>query len=360
MTFSTFNRFFQSRLVNHLIFWTLFVLVGSFIFSYQQNFPYLFYLLNFVVQLPVLLLYTYLVVYALVPFLLLKGRYLTFFGLVAVSSACASLLKLFVGKHVYFALFIPKALHPKEWYNLDTFLINLLWIIGPAVLFAMFKYYKNWIRSQDITNEAERKRLASELQLLKAQLNPHFLFNTFNNLYVLALNKSDKTPAVIAKMSDLFHYILYECNATEVPVSKEIKLIEDYIDLERIRYSDRLYISFKKEVDDYNFLIPPMLLYAFVENCFKHGSSPDPDLPWIKILIRVKNKHLVFEASNSIPSSNNVMDVIPEGQGLLNTRRRLELIYPQSHQLVIRKEKNEFLVKLDIQAKGPKTNVSHD
>jgi LytS/YehU family sensor histidine kinase len=268
-------------------------------------------------------------------------------------------LKLFVGKYVYFALFIPKALHPKEWYTLDAFLANLVWMIGPAVLFAMFKYYRNWIRSQDITNEAERKRLASELQLLKAQLNPHFLFNTFNNLYVLALNKSDKTPAVIAKISDMFHYILYECNATEVPVSKEIKLIEDYIDLERIRYSDRLYISFKKEVDDYHFLIPPMLLYAFVENCFKHGSSPDPDLPWIKILIRVKNNRLVFEASNSIPSASNIKEVV-EGLGLSNTRRRLELLYPKNHQLVIRKEKKEFQVKLDIQAKVSNTNVGHD
>ena len=104
------------------------------------------------------------------------------------------------------------------------------------------------MKSQEIANEAERKRLASELQVLKAQLNPHFLFNTFNNLYVLALQKSDKTPVVIAKMSDMFHYILYECNANEVPVSKEIKLIEDYIQLEQLRYTERLFIHFEKIV----------------------------------------------------------------------------------------------------------------
>jgi two-component system LytT family sensor kinase len=360
MTFSSLNRLLQIRPINHMIYWVLFVLIGSFIFSYQQNFPFLFYLLNLLVQLPVLVFYTYFVVYVLVPYFLFKGRYFTFFGLLATVSGLASLLKLFIGKHVYYALFIPVSLHPKEWYTVDSFLMNLLWIVGPTVLFAMFKYYKNWIKSQDITNEAERKRLASELQVLKAQLNPHFLFNTFNNLYVLALNKSDKTPAVIAKISDMFHYILYECNATEVPVSKEIKLIEDYIELERLRYSDRLSINFIKEVDTYNFLIPPMLLYSFVENCFKHGSSPDPNMPWIKISIRIKNSRLVFEASNSIPSPNNLKGDITFGLGLSNTCRRLELIYPKNHQLVIRKEKNEFIVKLDIQGKGLKTNENND
>jgi LytS/YehU family sensor histidine kinase len=293
-------------------------------------------------------MYTYIAVYVLVPVFLLKGKYLIFFGSLAVSTALASLLKLLVGRYIYYALFIPEALHPKEWFSLDSFLVNLIWVMGPAIVFAMFKYYKNWMRSQDIANEAERKRLASELQVLKAQLNPHFLFNTFNNLYVLALQKSDKTPVVISKMSDMFHYILYECNATEVPVSKEIKLIEDFIELEQLRYTDRLSVSFEKHVDSYNYLIPPMLLYTFVENCFKHGSSPDPDSPWIKISIRIKNESFIFEASNSIPKAKKRDKEITGGVGLLNIRRRLELIYPQNHQLNISNGNDEFFVKLVI------------
>jgi two-component system LytT family sensor kinase len=346
MIFNTFNRLLQIRPVNHVIYWALFVLIGSFIFSYQQNFPYLFYFLNLVVHLPVLILYTYFVVYVLVPNFLLKGRYFSFFGSLSLSSGLASLLKLYISRNVYYALFIPAALHPKDWYSVDGFLINLLWIMGPTVLFAMFKYYKNWIRSQDISNEAERKRLATELQVLKGQLNPHFLFNTLNNLYSLALSKSSKTAVVIAKMSEMFHYILYECNATEVPVSKEIKLIENYIELEQIRYSDRLSVKFEKDVDNMNHLIPPMLLYSYVENCFKHGSSRDPNMPWIKISLRVKNSCLTFEALNSIPE--NGIGVNTEGVGLLNAKRRLELIYPQNHRLTVRKENSEFFVRLDI------------
>jgi two-component system LytT family sensor kinase len=346
MTLNTFNRLFQIRPVNHVTYWVTFVFIGSYIFSYQQNFPYQFYLLNLLVHLPVLILYTYFVVYALVPNFLLRGRYFSFLGSLVMTSALASLLKLSISKNVYYALFIPAALHPKDWYTADGFLINLLWIMGPTVLFAMFKYYKNWIRSQDISNEAERKRLATELQVLKGQLNPHFLFNTLNNLYSLALSKSSKTAIVIAKMSEMFHYILYECNATEVPVSKEIKLIENYIELEQIRYSDRLSVRFEKEVDNMSHLIPPMLLYSFVENCFKHGSSEDPNMPWIRISLRVKNDCLTFEALNSIPDGGKKDN--NEGVGLLNAKRRLELIYPQNHRLTVREENSEFFVRLDI------------
>ena len=348
MTLKTIYKFLDKRPIEHLAFWILFVLVGSFIFSYQQNFPYTFFLMNFLVHLPVFVLFTYWVVYYLVPVFLLNRRYWQFFPALVLSSGFAALMRILVGKYVYYALFIPKVLHPKEWINTDIFLLNLIWILAPAILFAMFKYYKNWINIQNLANEAEHKRLASELQLLKAQLNPHFLFNTFNNLYVLALQKSDKTPVIIAKMSDLFHYVLYECNAIEVPVSKEIKLIEDYIQLESLRYTDRLSISFEKDIDNFDCLIPPMLLYTFVENCFKHGSSPDPGSPWIKFLIRVKNNSFVFEASNSVPKANFNNNEIAGGVGLSNIKRRLDLIYPKNHELVIRKENYTFFVRLHI------------
>lgn len=345
MTFNTLYRVLQIRPVNHLIYWISFVIVGSYLFSYQQNFPIVFYLLNLLVHLPVLLIYTYLVIYRLVPRFLLRGKYILFFFLLACSSAIASLLKLYVSKNVYYALFIPKALHPRDWYTVDYFMINMLWIVGPTILFAMFRYYRNWIRSQDISREAEQKRLETELQVLKGQLNPHFLFNTLNNLYSLALSKSDKTAVVIAKMSGMFHYILYECNAIEVPVSKELKLIEDYIDLEQIRYSERLSIQFDKKIGNKNYLVPPMLLYSFVENCFKHGSSPDPDLPWIRISLKVRDNNLTFEATNSVPTNKGVN---AEGFGIMNSKRRLELIYPQNHKLIIREENNEFNVRLEI------------
>jgi sensor histidine kinase YesM len=302
------------------------------------------------VHLPVFLLFTYGAVYFLVPVFLIKRLYWQFTASLAICAGFAALLRILIGKYVYYTLFIPKVLHPKEWINLDIFFFNLIWILGPAIVFAMFKYYKNFMNTQALANEAERKHLASELQVLKAQLNPHFLFNTFNNLYVLALQKSDRTPIVISKMSDLFHYILYECNADEVPVSKEIKLLDDYIQLEELRYSDRLTFTFQKEIDNPDCLIPPMLLYTFVENCFKHGCSPDPGSSWIKLSVKVHQDSFEFEASNSIPKSN-VPDANfegGEGVGLSNIRRRLELIYPKNHELFMKKENNTFVVRLRI------------
>lgn len=348
MPINSIYQFLNKRPVLHLSFWLLFVLIGSFIFSYQQNFPYSFFLLNFVVHLPVFVLFSYGVVYLLVPKLLLNKKYWQFFASLFLATCTAAMLRILVGKYVYYALFIPEVLHPKEWFNIEIFFLNLIWIIGTTITFAMFKYYKNWMTSQTQANEAERKHLSSELQVLKAQLNPHFLFNTFNNLYVLSLQKSDKTPIAISKMSDLFHYILYECNSVEVPVSKEVKLIEDYIQLEELRYSDKLSITFDKDVDNLDCMIPPMLLYTFIENCFKHGCSNDPGLSWIKLRISVNNCRFVFEASNSVPKSVSQSKNSGGGVGLANIRRRLELIYPANHNLEIRKEDREFHVRLEI------------
>lgn len=349
----------NKRVVVHVLFWTLFVLIGSFLFSYQQNFPYSFFLLNFLVHLPVFLLFTYGVLYYLVPKLLLAQKYGLFFLALFFVLVAAALLRIFVSRYIYYGLFIPEILWPKEWFSLSVFFINLFWILGPAVVFAMFKYYKNWMNSQTLAQEAERKKLYSELQILKAQLNPHFLFNTFNNLYLLALQKSDKTPVVISKMSDMFHYILYECNAIEVPVSKEIKLIEDYIQLEGLRYADRLSVVFEKEIDNSDCLVPPMLLYTFVENCYKHGCSDDPGNPWIRLALSVKESRLEFIASNSIPATRNHTGDFSNGVGLANIRRRLELIYPKNHSLEIWKDNGVFNVMLIIQKKCTSITAGH-
>jgi len=357
MTLKKLYQLLNKRPVTHILYWSLFVLIGSFIFSYQQNFPYLFFLINFLVHLPIFLVFTYGVVYYLVPYFLQKRNLINFFVALFFVACTAAFLRILVSRYVYYAFFIPKVLHPKEWLSIETYFINLIWIIGPAVVFAMFKYYRDWANTQAIANEAERKHLSSELQVLKAQLNPHFLFNTFNNLYVLALQKSDKTPVVISKMSNLFHYILYECNPIEVSVKKEIKLINDYIELETLRYSDRLSVSFVTEIEQSEFKIPPMMLYTFVENCFKHGCSNDPGSPWIKLLVKVKDDFFEFEASNSIPPGDCVKNEIGGGVGLANIRRRLELIYPKNHQLEIRKEDCRFFVRLSIAKKQSKETI---
>lgn len=351
MQIKSFSRLINKRPVLHVLFWTIFVFVGSFIFSYQQNFPYEFYLVNFLVHLPLFLFYTYGTIYFLIPRFLLSRKYRLFFPAFILLTCFTTFLRILVSRYIYFALFIPKILYPSEWFSPEIFVINTFWIVAPAIVFAMFKYYKNWLNTQTLANEAERKQLASELQVLKAQLNPHFLFNTFNNLYVLALQKSDKTPEVISRMSDLFHYVLYECNSAEVPVSKELKLISDYIQLEELRYAERLSIRVKNEIENPEFLVPPMMLYTFVENCFKHGCANDPDSPWINLTIKTSGNRFEFEASNSIPRLAYTGKEKGGGVGLSNIKRRLELLYPKNHRLEIKNDNNVFVVRLEIQKK---------
>ncbi len=341
-------KYRKIRYLMHILFWTGFVLLGSFISSYDENFPYRFFLLNFIINIPVYVLYTYFNVYVLIYRFLWRKKNFLFIVLFPATILFFSFFKLAVTKFVFYQFFIPNFLHPEVWLSLELIFINVVWLLAPLVVFVAIKFYKDWVNSLSEKSEIEKRKLESELQLLKAQLNPHFLFNTLNNLYVLALQKNEKTPEIIAKISDLFHYILYECNATKVPLDKEIKLIENYIELEQIRYEDRLNLKLKKNIKDEGYLIPPMLLFTFVENCFKHGSSDDPGVSWIRLKIDQEANCLDFEADNSIPENGKKKKSKRNGVGLANISKRLELMYPGSYELNVKEEKTRFQVQLHI------------
>ncbi len=341
-------RYRKIKFLMHMLFWASFVLVGSFISAYEENFPYRFFLINFLVNLPVYILYTYISVYVLIYWFLWEKKYISLLLLFPLTIFAFSFLKLIVTKIIFYRFFIPSFLHPEQWISPDLLFINMVWLLAPMVVFVAIKFYKDWVNSLAEKSEIEKRKLESELQLLKAQLNPHFLFNTLNNLYVLALQKSDKTPEIIAKISELFHYILYECNATKVPLDKEIKLIENYIELEQIRYSDRLDLQLSKDIMNQSYMIPPMMLFTFVENCFKHGSSRDPGDSWIRLKINQKGNSLEFEADNSIPDKSIKRKSENKGVGLANINRRLELMYPGNYKLNIKEGQRKFLIQLHL------------
>ncbi len=335
------------RFLLHALFWIIWAVAASFILSYSQNYPFRFFLYNLIVNLPVYLLYTYLTVYILIGNLLRERNYLIFFPSFFLWSLFCSVLRLLANKFLFYDLFIPRFLRPEEWFNYELLVSAYMWLLVPAIFFSAIKFYKDLSANRKEKSEIEKRQLASELQLLKAQLNPHFLFNTLNNLYVLALKKSDKTPEVIAKMSEMFYYILYECNAVKVPLGHEIKLIENYIDLEMMRYSDRLKFTFTRELENQDFQLPPMLLFSIAENCFKHGSSKDPGQSWIRLELNQTGHVLDFKASNSKPEEllrNNGK----EGVGLANIKKRLDLLYKGNYNFQIFDEKNYYCVTLTI------------
>ena len=228
--------------------------------------------------------------------------------------------------------------------NINIILFNYPIVAGFAVIIKMMK--RSWLKQQE-TLQIAREKANAELQLLKAQIHPHFLFNTLNNIYFFTLTASQKAPEILTKLTDILRYILNECNQPLVPLVKELKMIEDYMALERIRYGDRLKMELEITGDYSHNMIPPLLLIPLVENSFKHGASKMLDQPWLNLTITIKEQSLYFLLSNSRPdeiilSQHNVHI------GLNNVKKRLQLLYPAAHELNIAESTKSFEVFMKI------------
>jgi sensor histidine kinase YesM len=235
--------------------------------------------------------------------------------------------------------------------NMNIILFNYPIVAGFAVIIKMMK--RSWLKQQE-TLQIAREKANAELQLLKAQIHPHFLFNTLNNIYFFTLTASQKAPEILTKLTDILRYILNECNQPLVPLVKELKMIEDYMALERIRYGDRLKMELEISGDCSHKMIPPLLLIPLVENSFKHGASKMLAQPWINLTITIKEQSLYFILSNSRPD-----EIIPSQHtvhiGLNNVKKRLQLLYPSAHELNIAESTNSFEVFMKIRLE--ETNV---
>ena len=187
-----------------------------------------------------------------------------------------------------------------------------------------------------------------ERDFLKSQLNPHFLFNTLNNLYSLSLKKDNKIPDVILNLSDTMSYTLYESNAERVPLTKEIDFIKNYIELEKMRHGTQKNISvtFPTEEDCLGKMIAPLLTFSLIENAFKYGLK-NKDKAFVNLKIEIRDDTFTFNIENDYINKFESKKV--GGIGLENLKKRLQLIYPEKHNLRITNEENKFLVKLEIE-----------
>jgi two-component system, LytTR family, sensor kinase len=193
--------------------------------------------------------------------------------------------------------------------------------------------------------EAELNLREAELKLLKGQIHPHFLFNTLNNAYSLAVEKSDKTADVIIKLADMFSFLTYDCNSDKVELSKDIQFVNNYLDLQSLRY-DSCSISMKVNGIMDNLQIAPMILHTFIENSFKHGAENITGNSWINISVTIKERTLIFSVSNSKCHKDGEAG---KGIGMTNAIRRLELIYPRRHDIVIKDQQDTYSVYLRIE-----------
>lgn len=219
-----------------------------------------------------------------------------------------------------------------------------------VIFLGMIRFVEDWFEFEARQKSVENERLTAELNFLKAQINPHFLFNTLNNLYYLAYTQSAKTTEVIAKLSQMMRYMIHDTNHAKVPLSKEIEYMENYISLERLRLNDQIPIRFTLEGGNaQEFLITPLIFITFLENAFKHGVSNNHPEAWVNISIHLNGKECVYRVENSkIPFTKPEAEQ-KSGIGLQNVKRRLELSYPGRYKLRVEDEKDRYAMQLNIQ-----------
>ncbi|HEX5654897.1 MAG TPA: sensor histidine kinase [Chitinophagaceae bacterium] len=223
-------------------------------------------------------------------------------------------------------------------------LFNYPTVLGIALA---IKLLKNWYIKQKEANQVARDKINAELELLKAQVHPHFLFNTLNNIYSFIINKSPAAPEAITKLSNLLRYIIYECNQPQVKLEKELKMLRGYIDLEKIRYGESFNLSLQIRGNGANKMICPLLLIPFLENSFKHGASQMLAHPWVSLDIVIEEQVLHFNLSNSKPSLSGEK-TLAKGLGLANVKKRLAILYPGTHSLQITEDVMSFHVALSL------------
>jgi LytS/YehU family sensor histidine kinase len=215
-------------------------------------------------------------------------------------------------------------------------------------LAAAIKLMKYWYVKEQRNLQLQKENTESQLQLLKAQVHPHFLFNTLNNIYAHTQGVAPVGSTLVMGLSDMLRYMLYECNQPFVPLTKELKMIKDYVELEKIRYGNRLdvHLDIPGDIDDLE--IAPLLLLPFVENCFKHGASHMIDQPWVSLFVNIENGVMKMKLVNG-----KAMGYEPKkslsGIGITNVRRRLELLYPGKFSLDIQEEDEVYIVNLKME-----------
>lgn len=332
----------------HFIFWVGVWFFFVYFFSYNStNNNYVFWFSSFL--LPVTMATTYFVIYHLIPKYLLTKKYKLFilYGLYTLVFSTYFILITIFGCLIFLSNFNIDSMPPMSR-NYGFILILVYLIVGMASFISLLNHnFKTISKNKELQNKILETQLEvknQELQYLKKQIHPHFLFNTLNTIYGLALKQSKNTSDFILKLSNLLDYTLYQINKPKVNLKNEISHIEEYIELERMRFQDTLLVTFSVDHLIKNIQIPPMLLIPFVENAFKHGDLIDGYLT-IGINLTLIEDQLRFSVRNTV--INNESNQNDNGIGLENIKKRLDLLF-DDYQLKIGNKDNWFSINLSI------------
>lgn len=346
----------------HIIFWSIFLVIPHLMFDLPLNNMH-----RFIYIFSLIIIFFYLNTYVFIPFFLTKRKFFLFIVSIIGSIIISIFLTSFIAsqfpqiKYPVPHKFRDSRFHSKdkneylledieeepEKSRIGQIVFTLLFTFAISTSIRVTRdYYKNEKQKEEI----EKEKLASEISLLKSQVNPHFLFNTLNGIYSIANKESTKTADAIVKLSNLMRYMLYEADKELVNLTKEIDYIINYIDLQKLRLFDNVKIKLEIQGDFEKETIEPMLLIPFIENAFKHGIDNEMECI-IDINLKCKQGKLEIKVANSIIDAGENVDKISSGIGLKNVKERLYLLYPNNHSLSITEKNNIFMVNLLLKLK---------
>jgi len=351
------------RIRRHLIFWASWWLFMGFLYSFlainQKNYgqQLLVALVDSLIFMSAHILLSYTLMYFVIPKYVLKEKYIVAFAwvisLFLITAAYCSFLTLVVIPPVHEVLYFAGCRYlagvPPATASINySFMAGLRGGITIGGLAAAIKLIKSLYLKEQRNMQLKKENVESQLQLLKAQVHPHFLFNTLNNIYSFTQNTSPQASKLVTGLSDLLRFILYECNQPLVPLSKELTMIRDYIELEKVRYGNKLELHLDVPTETNDLYIAPLLLLPLIENCFKHGTSQILEQPWVSLHIDLKGRQMQMKLLNG-KSVKSTRSKNGPGIGIYNVKKRLELLYPGKHELTITDEEDVFIVNLKIE-----------
>ena len=343
----TYNKISSIPISSQILFW-----LGYFSFNTIRwgNFynDYLYSIKSNVIEFPFHIILSYLFIFYLLP-KLFNGKGIEFFTLLFISLGLTLVLKFQITYFFTSGDVLPEFAGITSKIDL-TYAINV--ILGEIYVIAFVTAIKlaiDWTKQRQYLAATSEMLLENELKYLRSQIQPHFFFNTLNNLYSLTIDKSDKAPDLILKLSDLMKYFLYETGKEFQTLKNEISHIKDYIDIEKLRYDEALKVNFKIDGKTKKVLIKPLILIPLVENAFKHGARNSTKNGYIDITLKTTKTLLDFRVENSFEKQTKKIKAQIGGIGLTNLKKRLELNYgPDFYSLDIIKEKNKYIAHLKV------------
>jgi two-component system, LytTR family, sensor kinase len=340
-------------LSTHLVFWLVYFLYvwlpdGSIKDKYWE------YFIQACCLTPIAMVATYYTISVTIERFLLKKKMLYFWLSLTASLVVFGIIRRWALFTISYPKLFPELLNEHVLFlpkiTLGAVQVHLIAAVG-----AMIYFIDKWNEQKHRAEVLEKEKLAAELALLTSQVQPHFIFNTLNNIYMLSMKGSNQTSDMVYRLSSLLSYMLYDSKQETIELEKEIEYIKNYINLEKIRYGERLDVQMNVYKNLKGIAIPPLLFLPLVENAFKHGASNAVVNSWIHIDVAVKMNILTFKVENSIADERKESNGFGNGLGMENLRKRLEILYPNRFEMKALKEDNAFLSVVKIELDTPIT-----